>query len=390
MKKIILTCFLLLSFFTFSQTEFEKGYLIFNNGEKIECLIRNLDWLDIPSRITYKINEEINTISAENLNKIEIYDKAIFERFDVELEMYSNKLKELSKDRKSTFKEHNLLLKLLISSDEVSLYKYNEDNVDYFFYKKNDKILVLEYKPFITSSNKILQNLNYQKTIKDEFSCGSNLNFKNIKYKEKDLVNFFKKYLNCKQLSYRNYSSLDRKIDLNLRGKISLGQSSATNPFNSSSEYDFEKKIIYKIGLELEYILPFNKNKWGIFIEPTFSSYNADVPNLNPSSRMNIDYKTIEIPLGLRHYLYLNKKNKLFINTGINIVEFLISGTITHSQNQELELKPYNNLFFGLGYDFNSKYLVELRLNTQKNLNKTNPIPINYNNFSIKLGYNFM
>lgn len=88
---------------------------------------------------------------------------------------------------------------------------------------------------------------------------------------------------------------------------------------------------------------------------------------------------------------YFKKKNKLFINAGINITEFIVNGTITYSNGtQVLDLEADNNYFFGFGFDFKSKYMFEFRINTQKNLSKTSPYDVNYQNFSIKFGYNLL
>lgn len=304
MKKSLSLLLVLICINAFGQTEFENGYIIKNNGEKIDCLIRNMGWLNIPKNITYKIEGETKNISAINLKKIEIFDEVIYERHIVEIDKYSNKIQELTKDRKSNFKSESLLLKLLISSNQVALYKYSENNVDYFFYKKEEMVKPLEYKLFKTKSNKIQKNLNYQKTLRDEFSCESKDNNSKIKYKEKNLVNYFKLYFDCNQTNYKDYTKQDKKSKINLRAKLSLGQSTVTNPFNPSSQFDFEKKIAFKLGVELEYVLPFNKNKWSAFIEPTYSSYSSDVPDLNPNANFIIDYQTIELPFGIRHYLF--------------------------------------------------------------------------------------
>src|SRR5690606_11264005 len=59
---------LLLFFFSFNlsaQITFEKGYFINNQNQKIECLIKNQDWVGIPKEIEYQLSE---TSSVEKTN----------------------------------------------------------------------------------------------------------------------------------------------------------------------------------------------------------------------------------------------------------------------------------------------------------------------------------
>lgn len=41
----------------FAQTKFEKGYFITTKGNRVDCLIKNEDWLNIPSKIDYKLKK---------------------------------------------------------------------------------------------------------------------------------------------------------------------------------------------------------------------------------------------------------------------------------------------------------------------------------------------
>lgn len=73
MRPILSTLFLFLfSFSLFAQVTYEKGYIIDNTGEKINCFIRNLDWSNNPVDIQYRLNENSETITA-NVSSIKAF-----------------------------------------------------------------------------------------------------------------------------------------------------------------------------------------------------------------------------------------------------------------------------------------------------------------------------
>ena len=58
MKKQLLILLIFISTFnSYAQTSFEKGYFINNEGQKTDCLIKNIDWKDNPTEIKFKYTE---------------------------------------------------------------------------------------------------------------------------------------------------------------------------------------------------------------------------------------------------------------------------------------------------------------------------------------------
>ena len=79
--------------------------------------------------------------------------------------------------------------------------------------------------------------------------------------------------------------------------------------------FDFGAKTQLRIGVEAELILPFNKNKWSLFLEPVYSSFKAEGGGTEYTSEVN--YKVIDFQMGVRHYMFLSSKSSIFLNTGI-------------------------------------------------------------------------
>lgn len=393
--------FLLLLFYLFilnikAQNKFEEGYIIKKNGEKINGLILNEDWLGSPKQIVFKPNLESENFSIEtnDLQKFVVSNSFVFERFTVDIDRYSKNLNLLDKSRKSNFQKESLLLELLIEG-EVSLYKYYTDGAEYFYYTKNNNIFPLEYKVYRGPNNTLSENLNYKKTLRDEFTCKTKINSE-FSYKERNFVTFFKKINDCLGKEYIDYTKKDRKDKFNLRGKIGLGFSNSKPP----QALESSKKTILKFGLELEYILPFNNNKWALFLDSGYHSFKGSsgiftgyvtVPSSGatvPSyKKFDFEYRSIENHIGVRHYLFLNTKNKFFINTGVLYdISLNFESEFTASDSNYSTM----SIFFGTGYDFNNKINIELRYNSPRDLTRFSSVETIYENFSIKLGYNFL
>ena len=123
--------------------------------------------------------------------------------------------------------------------------------------------------------------------------------------------------------------------------------------------------------------MPFNKNKWAIAIEPTYQSFKSQkTTNVNNISGgvliANVDYSSVEVPVGLRHYFYLNNNSKIFINASY-IFDLSSKSSIEFTRNDgsnlnSLEIETRNNLAMGIGYKQNDRYSLEIRYQTNREI----------------------
>ena len=84
---IMKTHFLMLTFLIsaqifYAQFLFDQGYIINNNNERIDCLIKNIDWKDKPKIFEYKLNEnDVETNgSTDNIREFGVLDESRFVR----------------------------------------------------------------------------------------------------------------------------------------------------------------------------------------------------------------------------------------------------------------------------------------------------------------------
>lgn len=395
---------------SFSQIQFEKGYFINNSDQKIECLIKNVDWLDNPVNFHYKLDEnaKIETQDISAVKEFGISKWSRFVRNTVDVDISSEIAGNISYKKEPEFVKQTVFLKLLVEG-KTNLYSYVNGNITRFFYnKENNEIIPLVFKSYMDNENYIRENIYFKQQILNELSC-SNIKKNEIealKYLKNDLVAIFLKYNQCYGIEKKDndlvdYTKKEKRdfFNLNLRLHFNNASLSAQNK-GLDLLIDYGKQFNIGFGLEAEYILPFNKNKWSVVLEPSYQNYKSkQVANLTNdfssySFKMNssVEYSSIGLPLSLRYYVFLNNKSKLFFNLAY-MTEFQLNSKITNvieefSSTSELDISSRDNYAFGVGYKFKNKFIIELRSHTSKNILREYGSWIgNYDKLSLIIGY---
>lgn len=374
---------MLLSFFdSYSQIVFEKGYFINENDQKVDCLIKNIDWNNNPEGFEYKLspNANIEKASIENVKEFGIDGISEYIRATVQMDQSSDKIKNLSPEKNPIFKEQQLFLRVLVEG-AASLYVYNNGTLTRFFYNTHDSLIQpLIYKRYLTGKN-INENNYFKQQLLNELKC-SGITIKDVEklsYNSKHLVNYFIKYNECINTDYINYESTIKKdfFHLSIRPGLNLSSLTIENLSESSRGAEFGNKFNFRFGIETEFILPFNKNKWGILVEPTYQYYEyektTEVNYVSGGLRVSeVKYNSLEIPVGLRHYFFLNNESKVFANISY-VLDFSSNSSIEFlrgdgSLYNSLEVKSRGNLALGIGYKYMDRYSMEIRYHADRDI----------------------
>lgn len=393
MKNYILLFVSIISVNINSQIAFEQGYFINNANQKINCLLKNKDWKNNPEEFQYKLNNnddpKIETIKT--VKEFGIENSFKYVRATVDIDRSSENIDNLSDLRNANFKEETIFLKALIEGD-ANLYEYKYGSLNKFFYSIIDKkITQLIFKQYLIE-DKIGNNTLYKNQLIADMNCDFKEKNKinDLKYKKEDLLNFFIRYNQCKKNSFINYDEKEQKLDLlnlTVRPGVNISSLSIKNEAGANTEFvNYGNNVSFRLGIEAEVILPFNKNKWGLFVEPSFQKFEANTTQDNQKTTVN--YQSIQIPIGVRHYLFLNKNAKFFIN-GALVLDFSDKeSSVTFEKSVDLGIASQNTLALGGGFKYKDKFSVELRyLTTQDILNDFQFWNSEYRTLSIILGY---
>lgn len=351
-----------------SQISYIEGYYINDSNHKIDCLIRNIDWKNNPIEFEYKISEQAKkeTLTIESVKEFGIDNVSKYIRFDVNIDRSSNKQNLLSNDKNPIFKTEKLFLKVLIQG-EASLFIYIDKSLTRYFYQTSHlDINQLIFKEYKTPENKIGTNNEFRRQLYSNIKCSdiSMNDLKQIDYDKNSLLNIFTKYNSCKNSEFVNFEEKVKSdlFNLNIRPGLNSSSLFINNSAISSRSKDYGNKLAFRIGLEFEFIMGFNKNKWAVIIEPTYQYFKAEDKVITNLSNTNVDYKSLQLPIGVRHYLFLNNNSKIFIN-GSFIYDFVLNSKV-----RNLDASSSFNLAMGVGYNYNQKYSVEFRYHANRDI----------------------
>ncbi|MFK7747854.1 MAG: tRNA modification GTPase [Kordia sp.] len=401
-KQVITILFLCVSIVTFAQINFEKGYYIDNSGAKIDCYIKNVDWKNNPTEFQYKLSEngEKQTTTIKKVQAFEIYNAAKYERFTVAIDVSYQNLNDLESSDQPRWETQQLFLKTLIEG-EASLYSYINGNLRKYFIKSNNvDVQQLVYKKYMATESRIGENNQFRRQLWDALDCGDlRKKIKNANYTKSSLIKFFKLYNDCKGTGIVNYEARIKRdrFNISIKPGVNFASADVKSNFAPSYELNFEEKTGFQFGVEAEFILNFNRNKWAIVIEPTYISYSGEqefiylqTTSATRTTNAIIDYSGVEIPLGIRHYSFINDSSKLFFNA-LYMFNITLNDELYAEQREILDTKisPKGNLAFGIGYKYDNKYSVEFRYKTPRELLPNNPFLTtkDYSSFAIIFGY---
>lgn len=386
---------LLLTGISYAQINFEKGYFVANDGTKTNCLIRNMDWLNNPTKFDYKISEN-GDVKTETIGSVIEFgvSNLIYKRFTVNVDQSSQQIATLDSRRNPNFSQKTIFLKLIVEGD-FNLYQYVDGNLNLFFYDSNGMIIdQLVYKRYLVDRDKIGVNNMYQQQLSNSLKCNAIQlrDIESLDYTIDDLSSLFEKYNTCMGYEYAKEKTTFNKglLKLNLKAGFTLNSfkipsRGITNP--SPNEFDFGPILGYQIGTEVEYVFGFNKNKWAIFMEPSYNSFESESTSLNYNPEtVTFSYSTFELPIGVRHYFFISNTSRIFVN-GSYVWIFNANSKFTTSR-PGFEIDNGGNFSFGLGYNYDGRYSIEARYDTNRDnlFPNSNGFTTEFKSFSIILG----
>lgn len=316
----------------------------------------------------------------------------------------SDEINSLSEDENPVFSKQTVFLKTIVEG-KYTLYKYSNENVKRFFYQTDGQTEPLIFKRYLISDSKIAKNNKYLKQLQDISGCENitSAQLSNVEYRESDLKALFIKFNSCGEGS-TEYKSFDHETNkkffhLSVRPGINFSSLDIKNKSpNNVFDSDYGSKNNFRIGLEAEFVLPFNNNKWAIIVEPTYQYFKADqevftttILGDQVSNKASLKYLSVEVPLGLRYYAFLNSRSKLFFNAAvifdIPMGDSKLTYNIHYFAQDEYKMESSANFGLGIGYKYNDRYSVEFNMHTKRNFLKSGQNDTAYQNFSIILGY---
>ena len=388
MKTLFLFIAICISSISIAQSTFKPGHYTTLQGERIDCLIKNNDWLNSPEQIQYKLNEngDTQTIKTSELKNFEIdnYSKYITANINVD--------ESLTKTVTSV--KRRLLIQVIIEG-KASLYSYNGyKNKKYFYSVDDSEVVELIHKEY-TENNFVKQNNDFLVKLNNDVKCVATDNFVRIKYNKNTLKKHFEAYNACKN-SAITFEKTSRKVNYKLNVLAGFNQSSIEVKKDDNANLDnplsFDSKMSPTVAIELEAILPGNNYKNAVFVGLGYTTYKSEGENIKTNETLKAEYTAITFNLGVRHYMFLNQNSKLLLEA---------NGTFDVSNSSDIQLPPTSGIVineintapsfsFGAGYKY-QKFGATLRYYFNRELSrKEAALKTSFSNVSLLLSYNIL
>jgi len=390
---------------SFCQINFEEGYYIDNSDSRVQCLIKNSDWESNPISFKYKLtdNSEIQIMTIDSVKEFGILNVSKYKRFNVKIDRSGEDIDKLDYNKDPVFTEETLFLKVLVEG-QANLFVVNNAGLTRFFFSTGSSVLEqLICKSYLTADGQVADNNLFRQQLLRNLNCEivTTNTVQTTEYKRKDLVKLFTEYCECMSTPYITYENHQKDLfNLSIKPGINYSSLKIRNDESNFHEIDFGSKAGFSIGLETEFILPFNKNKWALIACPTFQYFDASVTTIynvtaGEEVSSHINYKSVVLPAGFRYYMFLNNNSGLFINI-FAIYDFDFNSSIDIVRDdgvlmKHLEILPKMNYAVGAGYKYKDRYSAEIKYYSSRDILGIYQFWYSgYRTVSIVLGYSFM
>lgn len=383
--------FLALILFTgaFAQPEYESGYYISNDGVRHPANIKFKDWSYNPKQFTIVVANESKeqSISVSEAAEFGVIGKARYVRYIGNVDQSSEKAESLSDDREPINIVDTIFIKALVEGP-ASLFVYSNQYFTRYFYSLNgSSIQQLVYKQYL-DGNAVKQNETFKQQLWPLFNGGTTTaqTVNRLKYRKSDLVQFFVNHNKGLKADFLDRTSTESKAyaEISIRPGFGIGNFTATEIFVGNTTHKFKSAPYFRVGAELDFVLPVRNNLWSVVVEPTFQSFKSDYQDGN--TLQTINYSCLEVPMGVRRKFPIGKQSKMFINA--QYVLSMKTSSYMLFDNTKFRLDYADNFAFGLGLQ-KGKWSAEFRYNFDRNpLNKyTGTWSSRYTNTALILGY---
>lgn len=360
MKYYLLLFFIVLYQFSIAQVEYEKGYVVENNGDTIQCLIKNFDWGTLPTydiRIKKLTSDESEVKTMREIQTFEIYNKSKYIRKTISVDQSPTEVVEITTEKNPIWKTTTVFLQVLVEG-EASLYCVSDYKSEYFYYSLNgDTLIPLVYKKYYTNSKRdnLATNNLFRTQLWNDVKCdGQEMkSLQTLEYNGLSLMKYFEKYNECKGKKYSIYYKPNNKKPINVKafGGIFISQSFLINRNNESDVLDFPNNKGFHVGIELESIISSRIKRFAILAQPNFEHFTSEYNDNN--DLYSIHYNSFNFPVGARFYIINRKDLKMhisgFLTTGLAVN---IKSNITLNNNQTSKIVNQDNYSYQLGLEY--------------------------------------
>jgi hypothetical protein len=350
----------------YAQVKFDSGYFVANDGRKNVCLIKNYDWKYNPTEFLYKQTEnaDVQKATITDVREFGIFNFSRYERCDVDIDTSSDQLDGVTTNAAPEFKRETVFLRVLVQG-KASLYAWwGENLIRYFIKTDTGSAKQLIHKTYYSSAEQtnLLENNLFRNQLVANLVAPdlSQKDFADLSYNDKSLSRIFERYNKQQHTATQSFlqKNNEKRFNLNLRFGADLSSLTMEQSYSGDTKTNLGSEISITAGLEAEFILGFNRNKWALVAGSAYGSYKSN-PGATGAAA-GAEYKMIESDLGVREYFFLDKKSKLFA-TALCVYDAPIGSGDVYCGYNTFNYTGRLALALSAGYKYANKCSIELK-----------------------------
>ena len=343
-----------------AQQRYEPGYLVDTDGIRTEVFILNRDWRHHPDELSVKTLAEspATVFATATLAAFGIDGKARYENREVILEKSSTEIKLLT-DQSPVPQRERVLLRVEVAGP-ATLYSYLAPQVEKFF------LSVGEEEPRQLTFNRMLQNgqlfenRGYPKQLADALRCGPDFQLPaRIAYTLKDLVQVVSDYNDCvgqPSVVFKNVAAGQKPLRFTANAAAYRTSFQIWDLDDADALPEMDGQLVPRLGLDIEYVLPFGGNKLALLFRPGYYHYTTSTTYRirERDHSLEVAFNAVELPAAFRYYSFLPGGLQLFGTVGLGHTVTL--GKIDRESHYDLDMDGMFSFHAEVGLRYRSHY----------------------------------
>ena len=360
-----------------AQNSYKTGYIIDQQGRRTEVEIYDKDWVSNPEHFRYRtVDGETQQGDPRTIREFGYQDGSLrYRLFTVDIDQSSTRVTTMSTLPTPEYRAMTVYLEWLVDG-EADLFFWKNGNTERLFLRLGEESPDQLVSRSYLKEGGVIDNTNqYRAELLKALDCGvSRSDVLASSYTRESLADIVHQYNACigvptEQQMVRTPRPDRFSLALRLGAEQFWGMIHSDRTNGLGGDYTLDRTVSPRIGVEAQALLPFGNNRWALYTEAYYHSFNNRAAG--PETAI-IDYQSVNVAGGARRYIYLSQSTALFVNAAL-VLQFPISSSVQFPQrdtDQRKEVPAFRNapLQAGIGISISDRYQMEFQINETQNV----------------------
>lgn len=412
---LLLTCLFVFSPSVFSQENYLPGYVVKNDNDTVRGFVDYRNWGKNPDKIAFKqsLPDASVLYQPADIREFKVKDE-IYVSGIVDIEVSPIQVGRLSENAQMILKADTAFLQTLVKGRKSLLYYKNEAGREYFFIGSDSGFELLQYKKYlkqVEGQHVVVENKKFigQLTLYLNDCAAILSKVPETSYNAVSLTKLFQHYYEHQSedvLFQRNADKAKSNFGV-VAGVSATGLKFESSGFEYLVDGGYNSSTKFSAGLFYDIILARNQEKWSVYNELLFTSFNVEGQydeisdeNYTTVTQTELAYSYLKLN-NLIRFKYPFGNTFVFVNAGISNgfaiketnymkveTRFYTSDKVAEGKALDEARRYEQGLVFGTGLQ-RAKLSFELRMEKGNGISIYQGLKCSTTRLYLLLGYRF-